>query len=35
MTLRAQPRTPSPQIFIHVASPTMPAAWRQYLRNAA
>lgn len=35
MTLRAQPRSPNPQIFIHVASPTVPAAWRQYLREAA
>jgi 5-methylcytosine-specific restriction endonuclease McrA len=35
MSLRRQPRTPSPQIFIHVASPTIPAAWRSYLPEAA
>ena len=27
----AQPRTPSPHVFIQVASPTIPAAWRPYL----
>ena len=32
---RQAPRTPSPHIFIHVASPTIPAAWRQYLAWAA
>ena len=32
---RRAPRAPSPQVFIHVASPTIPAAWRQYLRDAA
>src|SRR2546421_7995446 len=26
---RREPRTPSPHVFIHVASPTIPAAWRQ------
>jgi 5-methylcytosine-specific restriction endonuclease McrA len=31
MRLRAQPRTPSAQVFIQVASPSIPAAWRQYL----
>ena len=31
MRLLKQPRTPSPHVFIHVASPTIPAAWRQYL----
>ena len=31
MRLLRQPRTPSPQVFIHVASPTIPAAWLQYL----
>jgi 5-methylcytosine-specific restriction endonuclease McrA len=35
MHLRREPRTPSPHIFIHVASPTIPAAWRQYLAWAA
>jgi 5-methylcytosine-specific restriction endonuclease McrA len=28
---RMQPRVPHPQIFIHVASPTIPPAWRQWL----
>jgi len=31
MRLLKAPRTPSPDVFIHVASPTIPAAWRQYL----
>jgi 5-methylcytosine-specific restriction endonuclease McrA len=31
MRLLTQPRTPSPHVFIQVASPTIPAAWRQYL----
>jgi 5-methylcytosine-specific restriction endonuclease McrA len=31
MQLRRPPRTPSPTVFIHVASPTIPAAWMQYL----
>ncbi len=31
MELRKAPRTPSPHVFIHVASPTIPAAWQQYL----
>jgi 5-methylcytosine-specific restriction endonuclease McrA len=31
MQLLRPPRTPSPHIFIQVASPTIPAAWRQYL----
>ncbi|MDQ6775433.1 MAG: HNH endonuclease [Actinomycetota bacterium] len=31
MRLQRQPKTPSPHVFIHVASPTIPAAWRQYL----
>jgi 5-methylcytosine-specific restriction endonuclease McrA len=31
MRLAKQPRTPNPNVFIHVASPTIPAAWRQYL----
>ena len=31
MSLRRKPRRPSPHIFIHVASPTIPAAWREYL----
>ncbi|MCW3065544.1 MAG: endonuclease [Solirubrobacterales bacterium] len=35
MTLRRAPRVPNPQVFIHVASPTIPPAWRQYLAEAA
>jgi 5-methylcytosine-specific restriction endonuclease McrA len=31
MQLRRAPRTPSPNVFIHVASPTIPTAWMQYL----
>lgn len=31
MRLLRQPRTPSPNVFIQVASPTIPAAWRAYL----
>jgi len=31
MRLLRKPRTPSPHVFIHVASPTIPAAWQQYL----
>ena len=31
MNLSRQPRTPNPNVFIHVASPTIPAAWRAYL----
>jgi len=31
MQLRKQPRTPSAHVFIHVASPTIPVAWQQYL----
>jgi 5-methylcytosine-specific restriction endonuclease McrA len=34
MELRRQPRTPSPQVFIQVAAPTVPLAWRQYLNIA-
>ncbi len=32
---RRAPRTPRAEIFIHVASPTIPAAWLQYLPRAA
>jgi 5-methylcytosine-specific restriction endonuclease McrA len=35
MTLARKPSSPSPQIFIHVASPTIPAAWRPFLPEAA
>ena len=31
MKLSKQPRTPSPHVFIQVASPTIPTAWRAYL----
>jgi len=31
MSLRRKPRRPSPHVFIHVASPTIPAAWQAYL----
>ena len=31
MKLRKLPRTPSPTVFIHVSSPTIPSAWLQYL----
>ena len=31
MRLIRQPRTPSPHVFIRVASPTIPIAWQQYL----
>jgi 5-methylcytosine-specific restriction endonuclease McrA len=32
---RRAPSAPSPHVFIHVASPTIPAAWRQWLPDAA
>lgn len=35
MRLQREPRTPRAEIFIHVSSPTIPAAWRQYLPAAA
>jgi 5-methylcytosine-specific restriction endonuclease McrA len=35
MALRRKPRVPRPEIFIHVASPTIPAAWKAYLPQAA
>jgi hypothetical protein len=31
MRLNKPPRTPSPTVFIQVASPSIPASWRQYL----
>lgn len=31
MKLLREPRTPNPTVFIHVASPTIPPAWMQYL----
>ena len=30
-----KPRIPGPQVFIHVASPTIPENWKQYLPEAA
>src|SRR4051794_2104414 len=35
MHLVRQPRIPGPQVFIHVASPTIPENWKQYLPKAA
>jgi 5-methylcytosine-specific restriction endonuclease McrA len=35
MTLARSPRTPNPDIFIQVASPTIPSTWRQYLATGA
>jgi 5-methylcytosine-specific restriction endonuclease McrA len=32
---RRRPRVPSPNIFIQLASPTIPSPWRQYLPEAA
>ena len=32
---RRAPRAPSPTIFVHVATPRIPAAWEQYLPAAA
>jgi 5-methylcytosine-specific restriction endonuclease McrA len=34
MIPRRKPRAPSPQVFIHVASPTIPQAWKQWLPDA-
>jgi 5-methylcytosine-specific restriction endonuclease McrA len=34
MHLRRVPAVPAAHVFIHVASPTIPAAWRQYLAYA-
>jgi 5-methylcytosine-specific restriction endonuclease McrA len=35
MRLRRAPSAPQPHIFIHVAMPSIPAAWRQWLPEAA
>ena len=35
MSLRCKPRRPHAHVFIHVASPSIPAAWRAYLQDAA
>jgi len=32
---KRSPSTPNPNVFIHVASPTIPPAWRQWLPEAA
>ena len=34
MTPRHAPRAPNPHVFIHVASPTIPNAWKQWLPDA-
>jgi 5-methylcytosine-specific restriction endonuclease McrA len=34
MALTRAPRAPNPTIFIHVATPSIPAAWEQYLVTA-
>jgi len=31
MRLRRRPHAPSPTIFVHVATPTIPSVWQQYL----
>jgi 5-methylcytosine-specific restriction endonuclease McrA len=33
--LRRQPRPPAPVLFIHLATPTIPQVWQQYLPGAA
>jgi 5-methylcytosine-specific restriction endonuclease McrA len=35
MMPRRKPRAPNPHVFIHVASPTIPSAWTQWLPDAA
>ena len=35
MSLRRKPRRPHAHVFIHVASPSIPTAWRAYLPRAA
>ena len=35
MVPRHKPRAPNPHVFIHVASPTIPSAWKQWLPEAA
>ena len=34
MVPRHKPRAPNPHVFIHVASPTIPTAWKQWLPDA-
>jgi 5-methylcytosine-specific restriction endonuclease McrA len=34
MVPRHAPRAPNPHVFIHVASPTIPTAWKQWLPDA-
>jgi 5-methylcytosine-specific restriction endonuclease McrA len=35
MPLKRKPSIPQPHIFIHVAAPSIPAAWKQWLPEAA
>ena len=35
MSLRRKPRRPHAHVFIHVASPSIPSAWKAYLQDAA
>jgi 5-methylcytosine-specific restriction endonuclease McrA len=35
MRLRRKPHPPRAEVFIHVSAPSVPAAWRQYLAQAA
>ena len=35
MRLRRKPRRPHAHVFIHVASPSIPSAWKAYLQDAA
>ena len=35
MIPKIKPRPPHPQVFIHVASPTIPASWKQWLPDTA
>ncbi|TMK39166.1 MAG: HNH endonuclease [Actinobacteria bacterium] len=35
MRLRRRPHPPRAEVFIHVSTPTVPAAWRQYLTQTA
>jgi 5-methylcytosine-specific restriction endonuclease McrA len=35
LTLRRLPRPPAPVLFIHLATPTIPSGWQQYLPGSA
>ena len=35
LTLRRLPRPPAPVLFIHLATPTIPSVWQQYLPSSA